>query len=107
MTAEAADACVFLCADEAVNPGYVAAPLTLAYLDPVDYAHMTQGSARVPAGSARVPAERMAEPEKIAVAILCLASDEASHINGIELMVDSGTTANLYIVETLPSVADS
>ena len=79
-----------------VNPGYVATPLTLEYLGPADYEHMTKGFSRVPAG-------RMAEPDEIASAILFLASDDARHVSGIELTVDGGTTANLYIVETLPS----
>lgn len=79
-----------------VNPGYVATPLTLEYLGRADYEHMTKGFSRVPAG-------RMAEPDEIASAILFLASDDARHVSGIELTVDGGTTANLYIVETLPS----
>jgi NAD(P)-dependent dehydrogenase (short-subunit alcohol dehydrogenase family) len=45
----------------------------------------------------------MADPAEIAGSILFLASDEARHVNGIELTVDGGTTANLYIVETLPN----
>jgi NAD(P)-dependent dehydrogenase (short-subunit alcohol dehydrogenase family) len=48
---------------------------------------------------------RIAEPDEIASAILFLASDEARHVNGIELTVDGGTTANLYIVETLPDAS--
>ena len=32
-----------------------------------------------------------------------LASDDARHITGTELTTDGGTTANLYIVETLPT----
>jgi NAD(P)-dependent dehydrogenase (short-subunit alcohol dehydrogenase family) len=79
-----------------VNPGYVATPLTRQYVGEEMYAYMTTRFARVPQG-------RMAEPDEIASAILFLASDEARHVNGIELTVDGGTTANLYIVETLPS----
>jgi NAD(P)-dependent dehydrogenase (short-subunit alcohol dehydrogenase family) len=78
-----------------VNPGYVATPLTRKFLGEEMYAYMTTSFARVPQG-------RIAEPDEIASAILFLASDEARHINGIELTVDGGTTANLYIVETLP-----
>ena len=78
-----------------VNPGYVATPLTRAYVGEELYEHMTTRFARVPQG-------RMAEPDEIASAILFLASDDARHVNGIELTVDGGTTANLYIVETLP-----
>jgi NAD(P)-dependent dehydrogenase (short-subunit alcohol dehydrogenase family) len=78
-----------------VNPGYVATPLTRKFLGEEMYAYMTKSFARVPQG-------RIAEPDEIASAILFLASDEARHVNGIELTVDGGTTANLYIVETLP-----
>jgi NAD(P)-dependent dehydrogenase (short-subunit alcohol dehydrogenase family) len=79
-----------------VNPGYVATPLTRKFLGEEMYAYMTGSFARVPQG-------RIAEPDEIASAILFLASDEARHVNGIELTVDGGTTANLYIVETLPA----
>jgi NAD(P)-dependent dehydrogenase (short-subunit alcohol dehydrogenase family) len=78
-----------------VNPGYVATPLTRRYVGEELYEHMTTRFARVPQG-------RMATPDEIASAILFLASDEAAHVNGTELTVDGGTTANLYIVETLP-----
>ncbi|MEO9175743.1 MAG: glucose 1-dehydrogenase [Gaiellales bacterium] len=78
-----------------VNPGYVATPLTRQYVGEAMYEYMTTRFARVPQG-------RMAEPDEIASAILFLASDDARHVNGTELTVDGGTTANLYIVETLP-----
>jgi NAD(P)-dependent dehydrogenase (short-subunit alcohol dehydrogenase family) len=81
-----------------VNPGYVATPLTRKFLGEEMYAYMTKSFARVPQG-------RIAEPDEIASAILFLASDEARHVNGIELTVDGGTTANLYIVETLPDAS--
>lgn len=78
-----------------VNPGYVATPLTRTYVDDPMYEYMTTRFARVPQG-------RMAEPGEIAGAILFLASDDARHVTGVKLTVDGGTTANLYIVETLP-----
>jgi NAD(P)-dependent dehydrogenase (short-subunit alcohol dehydrogenase family) len=79
-----------------VNPGYVATPLTRGYVGDEMYEYMTTRFARVPQG-------RMAAPEEIAAAVLFLASDDAAHITGTELTVDGGTTANLYVVESLPS----
>jgi NAD(P)-dependent dehydrogenase (short-subunit alcohol dehydrogenase family) len=59
------------------------------------YEYMTTSFARVPQG-------RMATVDEIAAAIAFLASDDAAAITGTDLTVDGGTTANLYIVETLP-----
>ena len=50
----------------------------------------------VKAGMASVvPMKRIAEPEEVAYAILFLASDYASYINGINLPVDGGRTKSL------------
>jgi enoyl-[acyl-carrier-protein] reductase (NADH) len=38
----------------------------------------------------------------VAQAFLYLASDQASGVTGIDLRVDAGLTANLFILETLP-----
>ena len=40
--------------------------------------------------SERMPADHMAKPKEIAWGILFLASDEASYVNGTELMIDGG-----------------
>ena len=78
-----------------VNPGYIATPLTRNYVGERLYEHMTTRFSRVPQG-------RIGTPEEIAATVVFLASDDAGHITGTELTVDGGTTANLYVVETLP-----
>jgi NAD(P)-dependent dehydrogenase (short-subunit alcohol dehydrogenase family) len=79
-----------------VAPGYTATPLTRQYVGSEMYEYMTKDFDRI-------PQRRMATPDEIAGAILFLASDDASAITGSELTVDGGTTANLYVVETLPA----
>lgn len=79
-----------------VSPGYVATPLTRQYVGEQMYEYMSSSFARVPQG-------RMVSVEEIAAAVAFLASDDASAITGSELVVDAGTIANLYIVETLPA----
>lgn len=44
----------------------------------------------------RVPMQRIGRPEEIAAASLFLASDEASYVNGAELLVDGGWNAGIY-----------
>jgi meso-butanediol dehydrogenase / (S,S)-butanediol dehydrogenase / diacetyl reductase len=78
-----------------VSPGYTSTPLTRQYVGEEMYEYMTKDFDRI-------PQRRMATPEEIAAAILFLASDDAAAITGSELIVDGGTTANLYVVETLP-----
>lgn len=79
-----------------VSPGYTATPLTRQYVGEPMYEYMTSRFARVPQG-------RMATPQEIASAVAFLLSDDAAGITGTDLVVDGGTIANLYIVETLPS----
>jgi NAD(P)-dependent dehydrogenase (short-subunit alcohol dehydrogenase family) len=49
----------------------------------------------------RVPMRRLVKPEEVAAAFAYLASDDASGVTGTNLVVDCGTTANWYILETL------
>lgn len=44
----------------------------------------------------RVPLQRIGQPEEVAAATLFLASDEASYVNGAELLVDGGWNAGIY-----------
>ena len=50
---------------------------------------------------AAIPMQRSGRPEEVAAAIAFLASDEASFITGIELPVDGGKLAELYVPASL------
>ena len=77
-----------------VHPGYTATPLTRQYVGEEMYERMMGSFARIPQG-------RMALTEEIAAAVAFLASDDAAAITGTDLVVDGGTMANAYVVETL------
>lgn len=68
----------------AVSPGAIDTPLTT----------MTTGNAVARAAfEAAIPVRRYGRPEEIAAAIAFLAADEASFVNGANLLVDGGVTA--------------
>jgi NAD(P)-dependent dehydrogenase (short-subunit alcohol dehydrogenase family) len=46
---------------------------------------------------------RLVEIPEVAAAVAFLASPEASGITGIDVVVDCGTLANLFVYETLPT----
>ena len=71
----------------AVAPGAVATPGTLEVFP--------AGSAARAAMEALMPSERLLEPIEIAHAILFLASDDASGVNGHVLNVDCGQSTAL------------
>jgi NAD(P)-dependent dehydrogenase (short-subunit alcohol dehydrogenase family) len=79
----------------AVSPGYTRTEMTMEVMP---------GGDGGPA-FARSPQNRLVEPEEIAAAVLFLASDAASAVNGHDLVVDGGLTANLWIMETFPPPA--
>ena len=47
--------------------------------------------------NAAIPMKRSGRPEELAAAITFLASDDASFITGVELPVDGGKLAELYV----------
>ncbi|MFN0026867.1 MAG: SDR family NAD(P)-dependent oxidoreductase [Acidimicrobiales bacterium] len=68
----------------AVSPGAIDTPLTA----------MTTGNPQARAAfEGAIPLRRYGKPEEIAAAIAFLAADEASFVNGANLLVDGGVTA--------------
>jgi len=66
-----------------LTPGQVATPIQEELFDA---AMKAQFESLIPRG-------KMGRPEEIASAALFLASDDSSYVNGVELVVDGGTTA--------------
>ena len=79
----------------AVSPGWTLTDMAAEATSEVMLAHMKHDFDRV-------PIRRMLTPEEIASAVSFLSSSAASGITGVDLVVDGGTLANLYILETLP-----
>jgi NAD(P)-dependent dehydrogenase (short-subunit alcohol dehydrogenase family) len=77
-----------------VSPGYAATDMVAAVVGEQMMKKMTTAFDRV-------PMKRMVTPAEVANAVTFLASPAASGITGIDLVVDGGTLANLYILDTL------
>lgn len=77
-----------------VSPGWTLTQMAVESVAPAVLERMTTNFTRVPAG-------RMVTTDEVAAAVTFLASPAASGITGVDLVVDGGTLANLYILETL------
>jgi NAD(P)-dependent dehydrogenase (short-subunit alcohol dehydrogenase family) len=77
-----------------VSPGYTHTDMAEIAAGPENIEYMLHKFARV-------PMRRMVTTDEVAAAFAYLASDDASAITGINLVVDCGTTANWFILETL------
>src|SRR5580693_3562054 len=66
-----------------LTPGQVATPIQEQLFDEETKAQF----------EALIPRGKMGNPEEIATVALFLASDDSSYVNGMELIVDGGTTA--------------
>jgi NAD(P)-dependent dehydrogenase (short-subunit alcohol dehydrogenase family) len=77
-----------------VSPGWTLTQMAEEAITPEILQAMQTGFRRVPMG-------RMVTTEEVAAAVTFLASPLASAITGVDLLVDGGTLANLYILETL------
>ncbi|MGF6780723.1 glucose 1-dehydrogenase [Paraburkholderia sp. GAS334] len=73
-----------------VCPGFVETPLLAAAVSKLP-PEATEALQQKVMG--RTPMRRMAQPAEIANAVLYLASDESSYVNGSDLVVDGGYTA--------------
>jgi len=70
-----------------VSPGFVDTPMIAPVMSVFDDATVA---------AALTPMSRAAQPEEIAAPIAFLASDEASYVNGANLVVDGGCTARSF-----------
>ena len=77
-----------------VSPGWALTDMVMESVEPDVLERMKTDFKRAPLG-------RMVEPAEVARAVAFLLSDAASGITGVDLPVDGGTLANLYVLETL------
>lgn len=78
-----------------VSPGWTRTAMVEDHVSPEAKAHLD-------GGFTRVPMRRLVEIDEVANAVAFLGGRDASAITGIDVPVDCGTLANLYIMETLP-----
>ena len=78
-----------------VSPGWTRTKMIEEFVSPAALHHMQTSFDRV-------PLRRMVEVKEVAEAVAFLASSRASGITGIDVPVDCGTLANIYLYETLP-----
>lgn len=74
-----------------VSPGDMETPMVQKYFDATPDPAATRAEME-----ASYPSKRIADPREVAQAVLFLASDEASFINGTYIIVDGGLTAKTY-----------
>lgn len=74
-----------------VSPGDMETPMILKYFEATDDPAATRAEME-----ASYPGKRIAHPREVAQAVLWLASDDASFVNGTDILVDGGLTAKTY-----------
>lgn len=77
-----------------VSPGWTRTQMVEEFVSETALHHMMTDFARV-------PMKRLVEIPELANAVVFLASDKASAITGVDLPVDCGTLATLYVYETI------
>ncbi|PRY08831.1 SDR family NAD(P)-dependent oxidoreductase [Kineococcus rhizosphaerae] len=79
-----------------VSPGWTKTPMVEAALTSPQLEAMTTNWPRAPLG-------RMVSTEEVARTVAFLLGEDASGITAADVVVDAGTLANLWLLETLPS----
>ncbi|MBA2316808.1 MAG: glucose 1-dehydrogenase [Euzebyales bacterium] len=74
-----------------ICPGDVETPMNAQFFD-----HQADPAAARAEVASRYPLRRFASPEDVANVAVFLASDEASYLNGIDIVVDGGLLARIY-----------